>query len=151
MDDIDRKIIDLLAADARRSLTDIGDQVGLSASATNERIRRLTSTGAIRRFTVDADPLALAVPVLAFVCLALAADADETAFRTFASTHPAIEECHHVTGAWSYMTKVRVASLPDLEAFLSELKTRKFIARSETIIALSSAVEASYTPKAVPR
>lgn len=149
MDDIDRKIIDLLAADARRSLSDIGEQVGLSASATNERIRRLSITGAIRRFTVDADPNALSVPVLAFVCLALAADADEAGFRAFASGHPAIEECHHVTGAWSYLAKVRVASLPDLEAFLAELKTRKFIARSETIIALSSAVEASYTPKPV--
>lgn len=148
MDKIDRKIIDLLADDARRALTDIGERVGLSASATNERIRRLTASGAIRRFTVDADPSALGVPVLAFVCVALAADADEAAFRAFAGRHPAIEEAHHVTGGWSYMVKVRVASLPDLEAFLADLKARKFLARSETIIALSSAAEASFTPKA---
>lgn len=148
MDSIDRKIIALLAADARRSLTDIGDQVGLSASATNERIRRLVASGAIRRFTLDADPTALGVPVLAFVCVALAPEADESAFRAFAATHAAIEEAHHVTGGWSYMVKVRVPSLPDLEAFLAELKTRKFLARSETIIALSSAAEATYTPQA---
>lgn len=148
MDSIDRKIIALLAADARRSLTDIGDQVGLSASATNERIRRLVASGAIRRFTLDADPTALGVPVLAFVCVALAPEADEAAFRAFAATHPAIEEAHHVTGGWSYMVKVRVPSLPDLEAFLAELKARKFLARSETIIALSSAAEATYTPQA---
>lgn len=149
MDDIDRKIIDLLAEDARRSLTDIGEYVGLSASAINERIRRLVASGAVRRFTIDAAPDAMGRPVLAFVCLALAADTDEAAFRAFAATHAAIEECHHVTGAWSYIAKVRVASLPELEAFLAELKARKFIARSETIIALSSAVEASYTPKPV--
>lgn len=148
MDSIDRKIIALLAEDARRSLTDIGDQIGLSASATNERIRRLVASGAIRRFTLDADPDALGVPVLAFVCVALAPDADETAFRAFAADHPVIEEAHHVTGGWSYMVKVRVPSLPDLEAFLAELKARKFLARSETIIALSSAAEATYTPKA---
>lgn len=147
MDNIDRKIIDLLAEDARRSLADIGERVGLSASATNERIRRLTASGAIRRFTVDADPAALGVPVLAFVCIGLAGDADEAAFRAYASSHLAIEEAHHVTGGWSYMVKVRVASLSDLEAFLADLKARKFLARSETIIALSSAAEASFTPR----
>ena len=149
MDDTDRKIIDLLAEDARRALADIGDRIGLSASATNERIRRLTASGAIRRFTVDADPTALGVPVLAFVCVALAADADEAAFRAYAASHPAIEEAHHVTGVWSYMVKVRVASLPDLEAFLADLKARRFLARSETIIALSSAAEASFSPRSV--
>lgn len=149
MDDTDRKIIDLLAEDARRALADIGDRIGLSASATNERIRRLTASGAIRRFTVDADPAALGVPVLAFVCVALAADADEAAFRAYAASHPAIEEAHHVTGVWSYMVKVRVASLPDLEAFLADLKARRFLARSETIIALSSAAEASFSPRSV--
>ena len=148
MDSIDRKIITLLAEDARRSLTDIGDQVGLSASATNERIRRLVTSGAIRRFTLDADPASLGVPVLAFVCVALAPEADEAAFRAYAASHPAIEEAHHVTGGWSYMVKVRVPSLPELEAFLAELKARKFLARSETIIALSTAAEATYTPKA---
>ena len=149
MDDTDRKIIDLLAEDARRALADIGDRIGLSASATNERIRRLTASGAIRRFTVDADPTALGVPVLAFVCVALAADADEAASRAYAASHPAIEEAHHVTGVWSYMVKVRVASLPDLEAFLADLKARRFLARSETIIALSSAAEAGFSPRSV--
>lgn len=147
MDDTDRKIIDLLAEDARRALADIGEHIGLSPSATNERIRRLTASGAIRRFTVDADPVALGVPVLAFVWVALAADADEAAFRAYAASHRSIVEAHHVTGGWSYMVKVRVASLPDLEAFLTDLKARKFLARSETIIALSSAAEASYSPR----
>ena len=146
MDETDRKIVGMLARDARRSLADMGAGVGLSASAVNERIRRLTASGAIRRFTVDADPAALGVPVLAFVSVALAGDADEAAFRAFAAAHPAVAECHHVTGVWSYMIKVHIASLPDLEAFLAELKERRFIARSETVIALSSAVAGRFTP-----
>lgn len=147
MDDIDRKIIGALAADSRRALADIGATVGLSPSAVNERIRRLAASGAIRRFTVDADPAALGRGVLAFVWVLLAEGADEAAFRAFAAGHPAVAECHHVTGAWSYLVKVHVASLADLEALLAALKTERFVGRSETILALSSVVDGPYRPK----
>jgi len=147
MDDIDRKITSLLGVDARRSLADIGEAVSLSPSAVNERMRRMTGSGEIRRFTVDADPDAFGLPVLAFVWIALKPDADEAAFRAFASGHIGISECHHVTGSWSYLIKVRVASLPGLEAFLDEMKERAFLARSETVIALSSAIPDTYSPK----
>lgn len=146
MDLIDRKIIGLLAADARRSLADIGSTVELSPSAVNERIRRLVASGAIRRFTVDADHHALGFDVLAFVWVALAADANEEEFRSFVATHPVVCECHHVTGGWSYLVKVRLPALGDIEVFLSELKRRRFLARSETVIALSTVVENLFTP-----
>ncbi|ODT78074.1 MAG: AsnC family transcriptional regulator [Pelagibacterium sp. SCN 64-44] len=147
MDDIDRKISILLAEDARRSLADIGSVVGLSASAVNERIRRIAVSRVIRRFTVDADPAAFGKPVLAFVWIALSPEADEAAFRDYAKSQITIAECHHVTGPWSYIIKVHVGSLADLEAFLSELKTQKFIVRSETVIALSSVVDGPFHPR----
>ena len=145
MDKIDRKITTLLAEDARRSLADMGEAVGLSPSAVNERIRRLTASGAIRRFTVDADPAALGLGVTAFVLIGLDYEAGEEAFRAFAAAHPSVAECHHVTGGWSYLLKVRLADLAALEAFLAELKVRRFLARSETMIALSTAVERGFT------
>ncbi|KKB84137.1 AsnC family transcriptional regulator [Devosia limi DSM 17137] len=141
MDTIDRKIIALLTEDSRRSLADIGGSVGMSVSAVNERIRRMTASGAIRRFTVDIDPLALGLGVLAFVWVELAGDADEQAFRDWVATVPAITECHHVTGGWSYLTKVRVGTLADLEAFLGSIKARGYLARSETVIVLSTVSE----------
>ena len=146
MDDIDRKIIELLAEDSRRALADIGGVVGLSASAVNERIRRLVAAKAIRKFTVDADPEALGRPVLAFVFLALAPQADEAAFRGFAAGHAGILECHHVTGAWSYAIKIRVADLSGVEGFLAELKDAGFVGRSETMISLSSPVADAVVP-----
>jgi Lrp/AsnC family leucine-responsive transcriptional regulator len=147
MDDIDRTIIKLLAQDARRALADIGGAVGLSASSVNERIRRLAAGGAIRRFTVAADPAALGLPVLAFVWIALAPDADEAAFRSFAAAEPSIVSCHHVTGAWSYLAQARVASLEDVETFLGRLKTSGFVARTETTLALSSVLPDILVPR----
>lgn len=149
MDDIDLKIIGLLALDAKRSLADIGSSVGLAPSSVNERIRRLTTSGAIRRFTLDLDPAAMGMQTLVFVWIALREDADETAFREYVENHPLILECHHVTGAWAYLVKLRVNAPPEIEGFLADLKEHRFLGRSETVIALSSPVPGSFTPKGV--
>ena len=146
MDEIDRKIIELLAEDARRALADIGAVVGLSPSSVNERIRRLVTSGAIRRFTVDADPAALGVPVLAYVFVGLNYEAGEAAFKAFVSAAPEVVECHHMTGGWSYLIKLRVDSLHGIEGFLQQLKERRFLARSETMISLSTVCERGFVP-----
>jgi Lrp/AsnC family leucine-responsive transcriptional regulator len=146
MDEIDRKIIELLAEDARRALADIGAVVGLSPSSVNERIRRLVASGAIRRFTVDADPVALGLPVLAYVFVGLNYEAGEAAFKAFVSAAPEVVECHHMTGGWSYLIKLRVDSLHGIESFLEQLKEQRFLARSETMISLSTVCERGFVP-----
>ncbi|WP_151613970.1 Lrp/AsnC family transcriptional regulator [Sinorhizobium alkalisoli] len=145
MDATDRKIVGILSADARTSLTEIGATVALSPSAVNERIRRLVAGGVIRGFTLEVDHRSLGFDALAFVWIALSADADETEFRRFIAGHPAVAECHHVTGGWSYCVKVRMPTLGDIEPFLGELKARRFIGRSETVIALSTVAENTLT------
>ncbi|MEN9061868.1 Lrp/AsnC family transcriptional regulator [Ponticoccus litoralis] len=149
MDNIDLRIIGLLTLDAKRSLADIGSSVGLAPSTVNEQIRRLTASGAIRRFTLDVDPTAMGMQTLVFVWIALREDADETAFREYSKTHPLILECHHVTGAWAYLVKLRVIAPSEIEGFLAELKEHRFLGRSETVITLSSPLPGSFTPKEV--
>jgi Lrp/AsnC family leucine-responsive transcriptional regulator len=150
MDDIDRIILSALARNARSSLAEIGTAAGLSPSAVNERIRRLVEAGTIVRFTVEAAPAPLGLPLVAFVSVELAPGADEAAFRAFAAASEAVEECHHVTGRWSYLLKVRTASLDGVEAFLLALKERRLVARSETALALSSPVAGTYVPRGEP-
>ncbi len=149
MDQTDHKIVELLAEDARRSLADVGARVGLAASSVNDRVKRLLAEGAIRRFTVDADPVRLGAGVLAILFVALR-DGQEAGFRAYAASHPAITECHHVTGPWSYLVHLRVADLPALEGFLDDLKARGLVARTETMLALSSIRSAPFAPAAAP-
>ncbi|WP_409524808.1 Lrp/AsnC family transcriptional regulator [Nitrincola sp. MINF-07-Sa-05] len=150
MNEIDLKIIKLLSLDAKRSLADIGGMVDLSPSSVKERIRRLIEAGVIRRFTVDLDPVALGAQTLVFVWIALRDDADEEAFRHYVANHPLILECHHVTGAWSYLIKLRVGATPDIENFLANIKGQNFLSRSETVITLSSPVAGAFVQKEVP-
>jgi len=149
VDDIDRKILRLLSEDARRSLSDIGSAVSLAPSSVNERIRKMVADGVIRRFTVDLDPGKLATPMAAYIWALLRDGADEASFRSFAKRHPAVTECHHVTGSWSYLLKVQVAGLADLEQVLTSLKEAGLLARSETVIALSTMVEPPFRPKEI--
>lgn len=137
----------MLAEDSRRSLADIGGRVGLSATAVNERMRRMRAEGAIKRYCVDVDAEAVGLPILVFVFVALGPGAPESEFREFAHTHPGVLECHHVTGGWSYLLKLRARDLAEVEEFLDALKARHWLGRSETMIALSSPVPGDLVPK----
>ena len=52
LDDVDRKILKSLIAAADRSLTEIGEQVGLSTTALHHRIKNLKKRKVIQRFTI---------------------------------------------------------------------------------------------------
>lgn len=141
MDDVDKKICVALGEDARQSLAQIGAQVGLSASAVNERIRRLMQRGVLRRFTAEVEADAVGLPVTAFVWVSLAAGVDEGAFRVAMAQECSVTACHHVTGPWSYLVQIRAQGLASVEDFLARLKAAGWIARSETNLALSTVVE----------
>lgn len=59
-DETDRRILELLSEDARRSFRGIADEVGLSAPAVSSRVDKLRERGVVRRFTVDIDRSRLA-------------------------------------------------------------------------------------------
>ena len=53
MDKFDRAIVDALVANSRRSIASIGEHIGLSRTAVNDRIQRLKESGIIQRYTID--------------------------------------------------------------------------------------------------
>lgn len=71
LDETDMEILSMLAEDARRPFSEIGDQVGLSGSAVSDRVGRLENSGIINHFTIDVDraQLRAGVPVLVQVTL----------------------------------------------------------------------------------
>ena len=142
MDAIDRKILIELQDDADLPYAELGSRVGLSASAINERLKRLKAGGRIRRVTAEIDPAAFGLNLLAFLLVRLDPGVAESAFLAAMVRAPQVLECHHITGAYSYLLKLRLRDTADLERFLSaEVKSIPGVAATETIIALSSAKE----------
>ncbi len=148
MDDIDRKIIAILQQDASMPQASIAKQVNLAASSVNERIRKLRTDGVLQRFSVVLDADKFGFPILAFVGVSIADGADTAAFVETAAAQPEVLECHHVTGEWNFLLKVRVRSTGNLE----ELLTRRLkfkgngVSKTQTLVVLYAHKETSDLP-----
>lgn len=147
MDDFDRKILWHIQVFGRSSYAEIGAVVGLSVSAVNERLKKLEKQGVIAGWTARVDPVAAGCPVLAFVYVLIERPEHEPAFMALVRGEPAILECHHVASDWSYLLKVRAASLLALEEIVARrIKALPGIPRSQTVIVLSTAKETAAIP-----
>jgi Lrp/AsnC family transcriptional regulator, leucine-responsive regulatory protein len=134
VEDIDRRILTLLAGDGRMSFTDLARQTGLSVSATHQRVRRLERRGLIRGYAAVINPAEAGLPLTAFVSIKPfdPSAADDAPDRLAHLT--AIEACHSVAGEENYILKVRVASPSELENLLQEIRAAANVSTRTTIV-----------------
>jgi len=149
MDEIDRNIAVALQNDGSSGLAELAKVAGLSVSATAERVKRLEERGVIRGWRADLDPAEVGCPLLAHVLAAVAPGRDDAAFRAAVRREEAVLECHAVSGAWTYLIKLRVADLAALDAFLNgTLRALPGVQRVETLLALATVKESAILPVA---
>lgn len=123
LDRIDRKILGVLQTDGRITTTDLADKVGLSSTATADRMKRLIRDGYILRFTAELNPQKLNLSLLVFVEVKLdktTADVFD-AFAAAVSRSPEVLECHMVAGGFDYLVKSRVRDMTHYRQFLAEV------------------------------
>lgn len=139
MDDLDWRILAELQADARLSFSELGRRIGMSTPATAERVRRLEDWGVIRGYAAIVDPERVGLAVGAFIRIRLAGPETLAQKLTSAVANmPEVLQCHRCTGDESFILKVRVESVGQLEALIDKLTP--FGATSTSLI-LSSPVE----------
>ncbi|HYI85184.1 MAG TPA: Lrp/AsnC family transcriptional regulator [Acetobacteraceae bacterium] len=149
MDEIDRNIVVALQDDGSSGLAELAKVAGLSVSATAERVKRLEERGVIRAWRAELDPAAVGCPLLAHVLAVVAPGQDDAAFREAMRRAEAVLECHAVSGAWTYLLKLRVADFAALDAFLNGvLRTLPGVQRVETIVAIATVKESAILPVA---
>lgn len=147
MDEIDRIMIEMAQSDGRVTSAALAEATGLSVSAANDRLRRLQERGVIAGWTARVDPEAVGLGLLAFLFVLVDRTEHNAPFLAAAAALPEVQELHHVTGEWSYLLKVRVASTRALEALITHrIKAIPGVSRSMTFIALSSGKETSALP-----
>ncbi|WP_027803086.1 Lrp/AsnC family transcriptional regulator [Paraburkholderia dilworthii] len=123
LDEIDRALLAALAEDARRPVSELARQVGLSAPSTAERIRRLEAQGVIERFTVQVDPRALGFTLQAIVRvkpLPGQLHLVEEVIRRI----PEFVECDKVTGDDCFICRLYLHSIEQLDEILSKVAER---------------------------
>ncbi|MFF4185207.1 Lrp/AsnC family transcriptional regulator [Streptomyces sp. NPDC001691] len=120
LDDVDWAIIDHLQQEARISLSELGRRVGLSSSATTERVRQLEARGVISGYHAMVDLAKAGYPVLALVRLKYPGNRHQP-LRRLLDERREILECVRTTGDDCYTLKVAATSMSHLETLMDEL------------------------------
>lgn len=134
MEEINTRILSLLASDGRMSFTELAKQTGLSVSAAQQRVRRLEERGVITGYRAIFSAEEIGLPLTAFVSIkAFDPSAPDDAPERLEHL-AAIEACHSVAGDASYILKVRVASPRELEDLLQEIRAAANVSTHTTIV-----------------
>ena len=123
MDDVDRKLLDLLQADASLSMAQLGDAVGLSATPVWKRVQKLEAAGTITRRVALVDPAQVGIGLIVYVAIE-APEHTATWLARFAATlsaMPEVMEAHRMAGEVDYMLRVAVPDMPGFDAFYKRL------------------------------
>jgi len=143
----DRRALERLTRDGRVTWAELAKALRLSAAAAAQRVRRLERAGVIRGYCALVDPEAVGQSLAAFLGVTLATHKQRGRFLKRVASLDAVLECHHVTGEFDYLLKVRCAGTSELEALVNdELKGKGGVASSRTLIVLSTAKESPRIP-----
>jgi len=144
MDPLDVAILDYLERRGRATNFEVGEAVGLSASAASRRIQALEASGAIcgYRAMVDDRLLGRRMTVFIRVTLDRQTAAMLGAFETAIRRCKGIVSCHLMAGQYDYMVVVRVAGIDDYgRLHQNELSRLPGVSRIETSFALRDVME----------
>ena len=141
MDQIDRMLLHELQQDADRSLDDLGELVGLSASAVQRRISRMKADGTITRVVAEVDPIKVGLPVTIVTTVRFERDGyDHTRdLLDKLQARPEVQMLQMVTGQYDLLIVSVVGDLADYSAgVLVDIEAEPNVSRIETNVSLWS-------------
>ena len=144
LDRFDRRILSVLAEEARISVTALAQRIGLSKSPTQARLRRLEQAGFILGYRAMLDPIRLGLDHVAFIEVRLS-DTKEDALRAFnvaIAAVPEIEQAHMIAGHFDYLLKVRTRDMTAYRKFLGEtISALPHVSHTSTYVAMEAVKE----------
>ena len=141
LDELDRKILDVLQREGRSTLAEVGAAVGLSPSAVKRRVDRLEGSGVIVGYAAIVDPHAVGNRLEAFVELYCADTVTPSDLLASVSGLPVVVAAHTVAGDADAIVRVRVEGIEELERTIEVLRRDPKVMRTRTMVALSTLVE----------
>ena len=147
IDALDLKVLGQLMQQARMTWADLAAQLGLSAPAAADRVRKLEDRGVIQGYLTQVNPDSLGYGLTAFIAVTLEHSRDREGFLAQVQALPQIQECHHIAGDGDYLLKVRCQGTRGLERLITDvLKEIPGVVQTRTTIALSTVKETISLP-----
>ncbi len=144
LDGLNRRILKELERDPRLTMSELGRRVGLSSPAVTERVRRLEEASVIRGYRLEIDPIALGLPIAAYVRIR-PNPGQLPKIADLARGIPEVVECHRVTGEDCFVLKVYLPSLDQLDRILD-----RFLAHGSTTTSLIQSSPVPLRPPPLP-
>lgn len=137
MDALDGRLVTLLRHDARRSVSDLAAELGVSRATVRARIARLEAAGQILGYTVILPADAVDAPVRGVMLVAIEGQATARVIRTLGGM-PEVAAVHTTNGRWDLVVELAAASLADFDAVLRRIRLAPGVATSETNLLLAT-------------
>ena len=124
LDTIDRRILQALQANGRASYDELAAGVGLSASATLRRVKRLEESGVISGYAALVAPERVGLGLTSYISVRLAKHSDQRSpvddFAAAVQTWPEVVECAALTGEMDYLLRVLVRDMAHYSRFIMD-------------------------------
>ncbi|MDW6020379.1 Lrp/AsnC ligand binding domain-containing protein [Mesorhizobium sp. BAC0120] len=141
LDRIDRNILAALSSDARLSMAELSQKVGLSKTPVQARVRRLEKDGYIRGYSAIIDREKMGEGHLAFVQVKLSDTRSLalTEFNRAVQSVAEIEQCHMMAASFDYLLKVRTKDIAAYRRVLGErISALPHVAQTSTFVAMET-------------
>ena len=140
MDQLDRNLLELFAAEPRVGVLEASRRLGVARGTVQARLDRLQATGVVTGWGPDLEPSAMGYPVTAFLTLEIRQGRGHDLVARHLAVIPEVIEAHTITGAGDMWCRVVARSNTDLQRVIDAVLDDEGIVRSSTVIALATQV-----------
>jgi DNA-binding Lrp family transcriptional regulator len=141
LDQVDRRLLEVLAGDGRISVAALAERVGISRAAAYTRLDTLRASGVIEGYSVRVNPARLGLGVTALILIS----GRQPAWRTLRNrlvSIPEVEYCAFTTGEYDALLLVRVRDVETLrDVVLERLQASEEVRATQTIFVLEELVK----------
>jgi DNA-binding Lrp family transcriptional regulator len=136
VDDLDKKVIQALNRNARKSFRELAKEVGTSVTAVIRRVKKFEETGVIKGYIPLVDPEYFGQELIAVIALRIS-QGKLLETQESISRDPRVVAVYDITGEWDSLVIGRFQDRQDLNDFIKNLLSQKNVYRSVTHIVLN--------------
>ncbi|MBT8220185.1 MAG: Lrp/AsnC family transcriptional regulator [Bacteroidia bacterium] len=141
MDQVDRKILNLLQENSKITIKELSAKLNLSTTPIFERIKRLEKEGVISNYVAILDKDKIGKKLTAFIHISLSNHTRDAVdeFARVVIQHDEVKACYHVTGSSDFLLKIMVEDMEAYNTYIQDkLAVAPYLGKVESRFSLSA-------------
>jgi Lrp/AsnC family transcriptional regulator for asnA, asnC and gidA len=131
--EFDKRILEILRMDSRKSFVDIGKELGLSESAIRRRIKNLIDDGSISKFTIEENA---SKKTSAITLLSVASSNDTNSVASKLQSVPGVQIIYEITGQYDIAVIISANSINEINSSIDDIRRIEGVSNTDTVIIL---------------